>query len=148
MARSNSCSYAESIEYLYSQNTFVATQKACVLFLQSFVAPRLYQTIRSLHVQFPVNFLYIHYPRKLPPDDEATWEATWAAIADMRGLKDLRVDLLHFPVQHTDTEQSIFKPMTACLGLDNFDVTVHWELKTEESRLPFPVKQSNDFQQP
>ncbi|KAF2811958.1 uncharacterized protein BDZ99DRAFT_519198 [Mytilinidion resinicola] len=125
--------YAECIHEFYARNTLSTNQLGCILFLPSALAPPLFQTIRALSLRCYARRRYCEYSYLDPaPDDEATWEAAWAVVAGMRGLKSLRVHIwqghafgLH---GHHWSERQLLEPLTAIHGADSFIVTTSWVL--------------------
>lgn len=136
--------YAESIESVYKYNTFSTNNMASILFLPSCVAPPLFNVIQSLDFRFVVRSLYMQtWPLKSPPDDEATYEETWAVLSGMRGLKSLDVHLFATASLDAEIEEELFQPMAKCQGIETFHVTVDWKFPRNGSKKkswPFQIE--------
>ncbi|KAF2491494.1 hypothetical protein BU16DRAFT_621050 [Lophium mytilinum] len=126
--------YAESIREFYSLNTFSTIHHGALLLLPSFLAPQLFHAIRSLRLHCHVRRIYYTHPfPDSVPNDEATWESTWAVVAGMRGLRSLRVHITRptdstVPYRDHSIERQLLEPLAAIQGLDSFVVATSWVL--------------------
>lgn len=131
--------YVESIGLVYRLNTFRITSVPPMLFLSSFVAPRLFNSIRSLDLEFDLGNREIPVPpRRLPPDDEATWERLWGTISAMQGVEVLKVSLLGHTNMDPGVEDKVLGPM-ACCKVQEYLVRVTWENGREGEVTEWPV---------
>lgn len=138
--------YKETVNTVYKHNTFSAASIPPILLIQSFIVPRLLNTISSLNLVYSIGDLYIPVgPPRLPPDNEASWEEMWFIISGMQGLKRLRVKLLGCKIMHDEVEKGLLGPMERC-KVDQFFVSVTWEVTkgTEEREWPFSIQRPGD----
>ncbi|MCJ1394375.1 hypothetical protein MMC18_007253 [Xylographa bjoerkii] len=128
--------YIEAINILYAQNDFYTRQADSIVHLSQTVLPHRLDLITSLHIYrcFP-SALYESPENRgqLAPYDEATWEETWRIIADMKGLRVLRVTLFEFWRLRSRRSQTTFlEPLKAVEQADVFEVEVPWAVGDDE----------------
>lgn len=74
--------------------------------------------------------LLLTNPPLYPPNDEATWEATWRIIGSMPQLKFIRASLLYFDgFRDTACEEKMLAPLYQVTQpkKDMFEVHVSWQ---------------------
>jgi hypothetical protein len=130
--------YSESIDTLYSTNTFSFSDLDCLRYFSCTVLPSRFALISMLDIEWCMSWpiydpiaqnLLLTNPALYPPNDEATWEATWRIIADMPNLKFIRASLLYFDgFRDTACETKMLAPLHKVTKpeKENFEVHVSW----------------------
>ncbi|KAI4608038.1 hypothetical protein J4E83_009221 [Alternaria metachromatica] len=90
--------YSEAISYLYRAHTFSLLHITHLLYLPASIPQPRLNSIRTLHLRWAIRAL--PYMSRGPSnrvvyrDDTANWEKAWTIIANMQGLRHLRVILM------------------------------------------------------
>ncbi|ORY15420.1 hypothetical protein BCR34DRAFT_585068 [Clohesyomyces aquaticus] len=133
--------YSESINFLYSTNTFSFNDLDCIRYFSATILPSRFSLLRSLSLAWQFTWpiydpiaqrLLLSNPALYPPEDEATWEETWRIISTLPNLEYLRADLLHFDGFRDNGEDMVLKPLWKVTRPKRFVVSVSW--KGEEVR--------------
>ena len=142
------CRYSEAIDLVYSTNRFSFCDLDCLRYFSSTILPHRWSLLQKLDLEWCVSWpiydplaqaLLISQPALYPPHDEATWEATWRIISEMKNLRCLRVKLLYFDVFRDATcEARLLAPMKQVTLPRTFDVHLGWDGK-EIQDAPFRV---------
>ncbi|KAF2501941.1 hypothetical protein BU16DRAFT_424012, partial [Lophium mytilinum] len=90
--------YSEAIEYLYSANTFSLLYSNHLIHLSTLLIPARLNAIRVLRIRWAIRGLP-YYVRPSGEhltfrEDTEYWQQSWRALAQMRGLRDLRIRLV------------------------------------------------------
>lgn len=124
--------YTEAIDILYSQNSFSMLHLESIICLSSTVLPQRMNAIRSLEFGWLFYSPHPPYTRpseiKFPPHDEGTWERVWDTLADMQGLRKLRVDLLgNWTTRlERDAERMLLLPAAKIWRPKVWEMRVNW----------------------
>ncbi|KAF2878534.1 hypothetical protein BDV95DRAFT_24814 [Massariosphaeria phaeospora] len=125
--------YSESINYLYSTNTFSFSDLDCLRYFST--TPR-FSLIQTLDIEWCLSWpiydpfaqhLLLSNPALFPPHDEATWEETWRIVAAMPHLAFVRVSLLYFDgFRDPRCEGRMLAPLWGVTRPKRFEVHVSW----------------------
>lgn len=141
--------YAEAMPVLYGENTFSMLHLESVIFLADTILPQRLNMVRSVELgwYFPIPFPL--YSRKFqamvhPPLDIATWERVWWILANMEGLRKLRIDLVGRWLEPiaADEERRLLSPAMEVKRPGVWDMRVDWEdagVDWEAQGAPFRV---------
>ncbi|KAF1846477.1 uncharacterized protein K460DRAFT_367246 [Cucurbitaria berberidis CBS 394.84] len=138
--------YMESVDDLYTCNTFRLSGVTPYWCLQRFLPSRSFGLIQDLHLQYS-------YPQAdhmvdglilgIPPYGSDCWRETCEDISKMKGLNHLRVDIFVWaPYIHAEHEALFFSPLTNLGDSVKVEVRVCWEKDSsvpEEEIWPFIV---------
>ena len=131
--------YSESIEYLYSCNTFRFSTIPDLFKLDQVFLPQRLRSLKTLAFELPYGDLLERSSRNQEVYLLPEWTQTCLNVAAIPGLNRLRVDLLRAKTafdgsrvrtsvpnqEHTDW---ILQPLDAVRSLTEFDVRLHWDL--------------------
>ncbi|KAL5466258.1 hypothetical protein PMIN06_000228 [Paraphaeosphaeria minitans] len=128
--------YSESIDYLYSTNTFSFSDLDCLRYFSSTILPHRWSLVQNIDIEWCISWpiydplaqaLLISLPALYPPHDEATWESTWRIISDMPSLKWLRVRLMYFDgFRDPGCEEKLLASLRQVTLPKTFDVHLNW----------------------
>ncbi len=132
-------SYSEAIDMLYSCNVFEFQDLETIFQLPRRILPHRLNLIASIQVDLSYmealqfNQSCDHFPKE--------WESCWRIIAELQGLRELRVDINmffelykpHIPLK------TILDPLRAVKGAKIFEVSIHGTMEaiTEFWDAPF-----------
>ncbi len=141
--------YAEAIPVLYEDTTFSMLHLESVISLADTILPQRLNMIRSVELGWYFYFPYPLYTRKFqpmdhPPYDIATWERVWSILANMEGMKKLRVDLVGRWIESltADEERQLLGPAMKVERPRVWDMRIDWEdaeVDWEAQGAPFRV---------
>ena len=126
--------YAEAIPVLYGENTFSMLHLESMIFLADTILPQRLNMVRRVELgwYFPIPLPL--YSRKFqamvyPPLDIAPWERVWWILANMEGLRKLRIDLVGRWVEPiaADEERRLLSPAMKVTRPGVWDMRVDWE---------------------
>lgn len=123
--------YSETIDLLYSQNTFFFCDYDTILWFASTILPHRLAVVRSLNIEWDCVCFFNTRIRPPPPYDRDTWFKVWTTIQAMPGLRDLTVRIWNGPKMSAETEAEVFKPLTAIKGLEKFELELPWRWQGE-----------------
>lgn len=124
--------YNESVDLLYSTNTFVVHDFATMTTFAKSIPARHFNTIRSLRICYsPTTSIPYRHPRTeqydLPTGEG--WDEFWEMIAGMKSLRDLDVHLERYyellpedPDSRAFTEYTTLRPLLRLSGLTYFQL--------------------------
>ncbi|KAF2471249.1 uncharacterized protein BDR25DRAFT_303317 [Lindgomyces ingoldianus] len=128
--------YSESIQFLYSTNTFSFSDLDCLRYFSCTTLPHRFDLIQTIDLEWCMSWpiydpiaqqLLLNNPALYPPNDEATWEETWRIIANMPNLSFIRVSLLYFDGFRDPTcESKMLAPLRNVTRPRKFEVHVSW----------------------
>ncbi|KAJ5886226.1 uncharacterized protein N7473_008900 [Penicillium subrubescens] len=154
LLRSCRQAYSESIDLLYSRNILSFRQTRTVVDLQHTILPQRLHSIRSVHFYFLLQLIWCDTHLAVaepfwPLDIPFFWESAWKAIAEMKSLQSLRVELTDGRVDdeypNMDGLVHLLKPMMT-VGFPKYVVQFDWPIEADEiarllgSELPFEVQ--------
>ena len=126
--------YTEAIPVLYEETTFSILDLESMISLADTILPQRLHAIRTVELGWYFCIPYPLYTRRFqraapPPYDVATWERFWAILADMTGLRNLRVDLVGSWIEPltADEEERLLGPATDVKRPQVWDLRVDWE---------------------
>ncbi|KAI9672947.1 MAG: hypothetical protein M1817_003111 [Caeruleum heppii] len=123
--------YAESIDLLYSGNHFDVRHLDTVSDLSRTVLPARFRQIRSLALRWDVR-IPLYVPRCEVDEmkqDEQKWEAFWALLASMQGLRQLRVRLTGDIFPMPDSHVMLLEQLRQVKQCESFEVTLPWPVE-------------------
>ena len=131
--------YSEAIYVLYAHNTFRFINLSTIISFSSIILPQRLKSIRSLHLHWEIHMGYFklnqtqtHRLELLERPVDTRWETVCQILADMSGLRELRVLLLQHPFWYVWREfkrqDEIFEPMRRIQGLEKYEVEVNWKV--------------------
>lgn len=151
--------YLESIDLLYSENILNFRQTRTVEEFKNAILPKRLLAVRSIHLEFPLDVTW-----SIESDGERTidgclalwpfdipswWDPAWDAIAEMKGLQNLRVSLSQLDkpknVPTGEILIHLFQSMVP-IKVPNFQVKLYWSVDVEElqnhfnGELPFSIE--------
>ncbi|KAJ9311343.1 hypothetical protein DTO271D3_8413 [Paecilomyces variotii] len=138
--------YSETIDLLYSHNTFFFNDFDTILWFVSTILPQRLAAIRTLHVEWDCVCFWHARMRPPPPYDRDTWMRVWRTIPSMTGLRELMVRIWNGPRMDAATEMDVFRPLTALKGLERFELELPWRYQgvggeeEEEGNRDMPFK--------
>ena len=150
--------YAEAIPVLYGEFTFSMLHLESLILLSETILPHRLNTIRSVKLGWyfcsplPLYSRGIqHFDRT--PRDIATWERVWSILANMEGLRMLRVDLVGRWVKPMTAEQErlLVWPAMQVKRPRVWDLILDWEdpggaeFDWEAQGAPFKVVRAEGF---
>lgn len=132
--------YSESISILYSHNTFDFDQRESLYSLSITILPDRFNMIRSIQLHHLTNPANLNLP-----DVWVLWEQIWRIIADMQGLRELRISFAarNFgrlaDMREDGLEQKVLAPLRAVTKPKIFTVEVPWR-PGQLQDVPFQIK--------
>ncbi|KAF2183823.1 hypothetical protein K469DRAFT_751244 [Zopfia rhizophila CBS 207.26] len=128
--------YSESINFLYSTNTFSFSDLDCLRYFSCTTLPNRFNMIQNLDIEWCMSWpiydniaqqLLLNNPALYPPYDETTWEETWRIVANMTNLKFIRVSLLYVDgFRDAACEAKMLAPLRKVTIPAKFEVHVSW----------------------
>ena len=150
--------YAEAIPVLYGETTFSMLHLESLIFLSETILPHRLNTIRSVELGWYFYFPHPLYSRGAQDLDRtrhdiATWERVWSILADMEGLRMLRVDLVGRWMEPLTAEQErlLVWPAMQVKRPRVWDLIIDWEdpggnrFDWEAQGAPFKVVRDEGF---
>ena len=150
--------YAEATPVLYGENTFSMIHLESLISLSEAILPHRLNTIRSVELGWYFYFPHHLYSRKIQQLDRtsysvATWERVWSILADMEGLRMLRVDLVGRWMEPLTAEQErlLVWPAMQVKRPRVWDLIMDWEdpggagFDWEAQGAPFRVVRDEGF---
>lgn len=139
--------YMESVDYLYTCNTFRLSGVTAYWCLRRLLPNRSFSLIQDLYLQYS-------YPQAydlveglilgIPPYGRDCWYETWEEISKWKGLKHARADIfIRAPYIHVKYEDLFFSPLKDLRDLVKVEVHVPWakHLSVPEGKTwPFIVR--------
>ncbi|EPE31447.1 hypothetical protein GLAREA_12750 [Glarea lozoyensis ATCC 20868] len=125
--------YSETIDLIYECNTFDTTVSNCTRFLPRFLLPQRLNAIRTLRLEWRIlaheTFFGVDGLEKTTKDQlyyQKEWKDTWKCLADMKGLRDLRVKLnfVQYSASILCLESSFLDPIKEVTAPDVFEVSI------------------------
>jgi hypothetical protein len=126
----------EAIHLFYTASTFSFDNMTAFACFQRLVTPDYLHAIQSMHLTWggPQSPSLQTFLGKdiTPPNDPLTWQKTCHDMAEMQGLKHLKIDMVVYKrwpgqVSLEDTwELVLFPHLEAIRGVEDFDVCVTW----------------------
>ncbi|KAL2005626.1 hypothetical protein VTN00DRAFT_10119 [Thermoascus crustaceus] len=123
--------YSETIDLLYSQNTFFFCDYDTILWFASTILPHRLAVIRSLEIEWDCICFFDPRLQPPPPYDRDTWFEVWRTLQAMPGLRELNVRIWNGPKMSAETEAEVFKPLTEIRGLEKFELELPWRYQGE-----------------
>ena len=121
-------SYSEAIEVLYSKNVFHFYDPGDIRYFSRAVLPHRLNIVQSIIMDWERTFSIFNPYNAIPKQDNEEWKAwrdTWAIIAKMEGLREIRVILKeHKFVVSRIRRMKMCQPMMGIKGLKVFEVIV------------------------
>ena len=121
----------ESMDYLYTCNTFRFSGVTAYWCLRRLVPSRSFGLIQDLHLQYSYREAYDLIDGLIlgiPPYSRGCWYETWEKISKMEGLKLAKVDIsIRAPYIHAEDEDLFFSAMKDLRDSVKVEVRVDWE---------------------
>ena len=150
--------YTEAIPVLYVETTFSMLHLETLISLSETVLPNRLNLIQSVELGWYFYFPHPHYCRKVQHLDRTrrditTWERVWSILADMEGLRMLRVDLVGRWMEPLTAEQErlLLWPAMQVKRPRVWDLILDWEdfggagFDWEAQGAPFKVVRAEGF---
>ncbi|KAJ9641995.1 hypothetical protein H2201_004530 [Coniosporium apollinis] len=147
--------YSESINILYTHNTFSLNDLDSLRYLSSTLIPPRLALIKTLHLHWSFTeplYDIVHelfrdaglYTSLYPPHDEATWEECWRIIStQMTGLREIRVAITDGPGRWDETqERKMLEPLRKVnmSSGGSFEIALPWQGTYRHARdAPFTI---------
>jgi hypothetical protein len=116
-------SYSEAIDILYEENAFDIRQLCTLHDLEACVPRHRFDLIRSLQITFALP-RWMHNAAHSKVFNADTWPQFWLVVADMNGLRSLRVKLTGIWDQR-GTWDTIFEPICVVRHIPRQSFVVH-----------------------
>jgi hypothetical protein len=142
-ASSQDCSHFEASDIFYSTNSFTTAHRDHIEYLPRFLPKSRIDTIHSLRFVWPIwggpplqtpNYL----PEKGLDHKYKFWVTTWANIANMEGLRVLRVRLRVYPPSweklSTSDTTDLLEPVRRVTVPKTFDLIVPFNVTGDDER--------------
>ncbi len=141
--------YTEAIQVLYGDTTFSMRHLADVDLFAATILPQRLNTVRSVELGWSFYFPYPPYTRKLhytrfDVTNIDAWERVWSILANMEGLRKLRVDLVGRWIEPLTAEEEtrMLGPAMKVQRPRVWNIRVDWQcpgLDWEAEGAPFRV---------
>lgn len=153
----------EVMPLLYKMPTFVVDSICTLPWWRDTLLPLRFDSVRSLSLNFFM--LPTHQNPNVGQDDslehlsqgalkfaDDMWDMTWGAVAQMKGLRSLRVQLTTIPgAVSIEKENEVLEPLRRIERVKDYQVLVGWELGTDHrvfevrcTKVPFRLVRSTN----
>jgi hypothetical protein len=126
----------EAIDLFYAASTFSFDNMTAFACFQRLVAPEYFHAIQSVHLIWggpqDTSLQTFLGKNSTPPNNPLTWQKTCQDIAEMQGLKHLKIDMVVYkrrPGQvnlEDNWELVLFPHLEAIRGVEDFEVCATW----------------------
>jgi hypothetical protein len=103
------CSYLESIEIIYTANTFSLKGTRGITAFKSVIPPPQWQMIRRVHISTmfltPKRIMPAH--GYFPPENFSQWPMVCQTLKDMQALRSLCIEMIVWDIEYCDGSGSV-----------------------------------------
>lgn len=143
----------ETFHHVYASNTFRLTGVTEFFCLARLLHRKNLDLIQTLHIQYSYIGTEVERGRDLnvgiPPFRMDYWEEAWHGISQMKGLKNIRVDLHKFDSRSACQEELFYYPMQNLADRVKIEVFVTWPKEMHEPPdkeiWPFEISRCSRF---